>query len=290
VAESIATMQRCFGVRPRGCWPPEAAVSSATLALLGDLGFEWAASAGAVLSGSLQAGHQRVDCVHRPFVHGGVQTFFRDDGLSDLIGFTYKTWPAADAVDDLVGHLERIARHCERPDAIVTIALDGENAWEHYPENAYDFLDTLYRRLSSTPGIRLTTFSEHLDRRHAPAKLDRMRAGSWVYGTLATWIGHPEKNRAWELLIAAKQRFDAHGAAPHTLERLLAICEGSDWFWWLGDDNATTAVESFDRLFRAHLTAFYSALGEPPPAALQVPLSHGSPRAIAHMMRPTEPP
>ena len=46
------------------------------------------------------------------------------------------------------------------------IILDGENAWEYYPENGYHFLDALYRELSRHPGFALGTFSE-LPRRPA---------------------------------------------------------------------------------------------------------------------------
>ncbi len=109
-----------------------------------------------------------------------------------------------------------------------------------------------------------------------------------MYGTLSTWIGHADKNRAWDLLCDAKQRFDARRDALEDVascEQLLAVCEGSDWFWWFGDDNSAEAVGRFEALFRAHLTALYVALGEPVPDALSVPISRGTEGAIAHTMR-----
>ena len=42
----------------------------------------------------------------------------------------------------------------------VSIIMDGENAWEYYPENGREFLSMLYERLSSHPRFRLSTFSE----------------------------------------------------------------------------------------------------------------------------------
>lgn len=56
----------------------------------------------------------------------------------------------------------------------------------------------------------------------------------------------------------------------------LASCESSDWFWWFGDYNSPTAVESFDQLFRKNLINLYQLLKIPAPANLLEPISHGS--------------
>jgi len=287
--EARRSFAQHFGSAPRGCWPSEGAISTATLGLIAAAGFSWTASGGGVLTNSLAASQLTVTCAHRPFMVNDVACFFRDDGLSDLIGFTYKDWHADDAVANLIGHLETIGRHCDRPDAIVSIILDGENAWESYPENGYAFLQALYGSLAEHPALRLTTFSDYLDANpRASLELKSVVAGSWVYGTLSTWIGNPDKNKAWELLQAAKRLFDdRRPSLPNVdeCEALLAICEGSDWFWWLGDDNGAETVARFESLFRAHLKAFYRAMGEPPPATLDVPLSRGSDHAAAHVMR-----
>jgi len=139
----------------------------------------------------------------------------------------------------------------------VLIALDGENAWEHYPFNGYYFLKSLYSLLASHPLLELTTLSGCLARGVRPAPLPRIAAGSWVHGTLATWMGDPAKNRAWDLLCEAKEAYDrvlsapALGAEQRALAgRQLAQCESSDWFWWFGDYNPAESVSQFDRLFR----------------------------------------
>ena len=134
-------------------------MSAATLKLLAQAGFTWAASGENVLANSLakaqHAPHTLKEAwLYRPYsiADTGLTCFFRDDGLSDLIGFTYATWHADDAVADLVHHLEKIAARChDHPDRVVSIIMDGENAWEHYPENAYYFLGALYRRLGEAP-------------------------------------------------------------------------------------------------------------------------------------------
>ncbi len=116
-----------------------------------------------------------------------------------------------------------------------------------------------------------------------PADAEKLVAGSWVYGTFSTWIGDPDKNRAWELLVEAKNTFDEQLAAgkltPETIaaaEKQMAICEGSDWFWWFGDYNPADSVQDFDRLFRMHLANLYQMLGKEPPEYLTQAFSHGS--------------
>ncbi|HKK14845.1 MAG TPA: glycoside hydrolase, partial [Gammaproteobacteria bacterium] len=209
--------------------------------------------------------------------------FFRDDGLSDLIGFTYSDWHGDDAVANLVHHLENIAE--VTTDAVVPVILDGENAWEYYPDNGYHFLSGLYERLAAHPRLQLTTFSDCLAGDPTPGRLDRLVAGSWVYGTFSTWIGDRDKNRGWDMLREAKLAFDAFaGARDVDAGRLdlarhqLAVCEGSDWFWWFGDYNPADTVTDFDRLFRMHLANLYQLLGQEPPEYLSHAFSHGTGR------------
>ncbi|MGH8269895.1 MAG: glycoside hydrolase, partial [Steroidobacteraceae bacterium] len=168
------------------------------------------------------------------------------------------------------------------PRHAVLIALDGENAWEHYPFNGYYFLRALYSLLAAHPLLELTTLSECVARGLEPAPLQHVAAGSWVHGTLATWMGDPAKNRGWDLLCDAKIAFDgvmASGAldvAQRTaVERQLALCESSDWFWWFGDYNPAEAVSQFDSLYRRQLVVLYRLLGLPPPESLAQPISVG---------------
>ena len=277
-----------FGRTSNGCWPSEGAISDAAVAAIAAAGFTWCASGGGVLANSLAAAQQTVECQHRPFEVAGMSCFFRDDGLSDLIGFTYKDWHADDAVANLIGHLETIGRHCNRSDAVVAIVLDGENAWESYPQNGYDFLHALYDALARHPQLRMTTFSDYLREHRAAEPLQQIVAGSWVYGTLSTWMGEVDKNRAWDLLSVAKQHYDRRRAEldnAEECERLLAICEGSDWFWWLGEHNAAAVVARFEALYRAQLRALYHALGVALPHELEQPLSRGDAAAAVHTMR-----
>ena len=277
--------RRYFNSSPIGCWPSEGALSDATLEMLSETGFDWAASGEGVLANSLkragyEPGPDTSNFAYQVADHH-TRCFFRDDALSDAIGFSYQDWHADDAVADLIHRLNEIRANTPDPDRrVVSIILDGENAWEHYPENAFHFLSALIHRLSTEPGLRLTTFKECLQRPVAQLELPSLVAGSWVYASLSTWIGEAAKNRAWDLLIEAKREVDAGLAAgqlsaegSRAVLDQLAVCEGSDWFWWLGDVNPNEAVALFDSLFRTHLHRLYELLDVQAPVGLDEPLS-----------------
>jgi alpha-amylase/alpha-mannosidase (GH57 family) len=288
IRRGVQVFRQHFGMTPAGCWPAEGAVSDGTLRLLEEEGVRWAASGQQVLHNTLAAtSHFPEYWPHRAYrvQERRVAMFFRDDGLSDLIGFTYADWHADDAVGDLVRHLENVARATRgKSDAVVAIIMDGENAWEYYPNNGHFFLTALYKRLAEHPDLRLTTFSDCVERCAVmPFSLPHLVAGSWVYGTLSTWIGDKDKNRAWDMLGDARQCFDrvvASGrltpAKVEAAELQLATCEGSDWFWWFGDYNPGSAVSDFERLFRRQLVHLYELLGEPPPDYLQQVFAFGT--------------
>ena len=275
-----------FGVNPIGCWPSEGAVSTETLNLLNEFGFKWTASGQQVLQNTLNIeGAPKLNCLHHSYSlpEQELRCFFRDDQLSDLIGFSYQDWHGDDAINNFTHELERIAQtHTESKEKIVSIILDGENCWEHYPHNGYYFITSLYKKLSEHPYIKLTTFDECITENLNAVALPTIVSGSWVYGSLSTWIGNPDKNIAWDALVKAKNVFDEVLAKnelddeqkKYALEQL-AICEGSDWFWWLGDYNPSNSVSDFESLYREHLSNLYRFLGEEIPEELTVVMSHG---------------
>ncbi|MCU0758779.1 MAG: glycoside hydrolase family 57 protein [Steroidobacteraceae bacterium] len=285
MAEAIRVFTDTFGFAPTGCWPSEGAVSDDALALIDRFGLRWAATSCNVLRNSVAA--ERDATVHRdaPYRMPGQQLtcFFRHDGLSDAIGFEYSTWHGDDASAHFAQEVAKLAEQYEHdPGRVLLIALDGENAWEHYPFNGYYFLRGLYAALAAHPRIELTTLSGYLQRDPGTVPLRHVVAGSWVHGTLATWIGDPAKNAGWDLLCEAKHAFDRvvvegslDEAQAAAAERQLALCESSDWFWWFGDYNPADAVSQFDRLYRRQLTNLYRLLKLEPPAALAQPLSGG---------------
>ena len=50
----------------------------------------------------------------------------------------------------------------------------------------------------------------------------------------------------------------------------MLIAEGSDWFWWYGDDHSSEHDLEFDELFRRHVRNVYRALEKPIPEELWV--------------------
>ena len=286
IEEGRRVFERYFDYSPMGCWPSEGSISTEALRVFAEAGFTWVASGENVLRNSLhRSGMGDIGCIHRPYKVSGtdIACFFRDDGLSDSIGFTYADWYGDDAVLNLVHHLENIARACKHEEnRVVSIIMDGENAWEYYPENGFHFLTWLYQRLAQHPSLELTTFSECIEQGIKTTELPHLVAGSWVYGTFSTWIGDSDKNHAWDLLGAAKQAFDQSvssgrlsGDKLRTAERQLAICEGSDWFWWFGDYNPADSVRDFERLFRLQLAELYRLIGVAVPDQLSQVISHG---------------
>lgn len=285
--KGMQTFHNSFGFTPQGCWPSEGSVSGDTVKLLSENNIRWLASGETVLRNSMAASDMTEQtCIHTAYQYADEKAvcFFRDDGLSDLIGFKYSTWHADDAVANLINNIESIADACaDNPDAIVSIILDGENAWEYYPENGYYFLSALYEELSKHESINLTTYSDYLDKKPKVTALPQMVAGSWVYGTFSTWIGEDDKNKAWDMLADAKQAYDeviASGKLDESevqrAELQLAICEGSDWFWWFGEYNAAESVTAFDEQYRMHLCNLYNILGRQQPEYLSHAFSHGT--------------
>jgi alpha-amylase/alpha-mannosidase (GH57 family) len=300
LANAVESHRQNFGAAPCGMWPSEGGVSRTALKLLAEHGCEWTATGQAVLANSLRREMNdnplpgSSGYLYKPYLveTGGkpIHCFFRDDGLSDKIGFEYAKWKGDDAAADFIHHLEEILHNAPGDDdPVVTVILDGENAWEYYPYNAYYFLSELYSRLESHPDIRTTTFHDCVQALNDPnspvteSKLKQMVAGSWVYGTFSTWIGSADKNRGWDLLCEAKRSYDivmSSGRLNADEMRLateqLADCEGSDWFWWFGDYNSALSVASFDALFRRNLSNLYRLLKLPPPLELQHVISVGT--------------
>ncbi len=287
-----------FGAEPQGMWPAEGSISTETLEVFASEGCRWVASGEGVLVNSLRHTQQpvpeRSQYLYRPYrLEKGTEDlscFFRDDHLSDLIGFEYSRWHGKDAVLHFIDQIETIARNAPDDETpVISVILDGENAWEYYPYNGFYFLDELYTKLEKHTQIRTNTYSDYLKPsvpRNFSAQthsLPGIVAGSWVYGNFSTWIGSKDKNRAWDLLCVAKQSFDmvmSSGrlgpAEQEAAEKQLCSCESSDWFWWFGDYNPSHSVVSFDRLFRHNLTELYRLLKLPAPHNLSEPISHGS--------------
>jgi alpha-amylase/alpha-mannosidase (GH57 family) len=283
---AAAYHERLFGRRPAGLWPSEGSVSDEVVRLAVAAGFTWMATDELILARTLgvsttRDAHGQLEQPERFYrayaVRAGeaaIACLFRDHVLSDLIGFTYAGWPAETAAADFVERLaEAGRRYTDRTgggEATIPIILDGENAWEHFEGGGRPFLRALYGRLSSHPGVQTVTMAQACE---APAaELEGIFPGSWIDGNFYIWIGHEDDRRAWGQLAEARLALERPGGVdPHALARAreeILVAEGSDWFWWYGDDHSSAHDREFDDLFRRHLRNVYRLLERPVPDEL----------------------
>ena len=300
IRRGVEYFREIFGFAPRGMWPSEGSVSNETLAIIAECGMGWIATDEEILAKSLDGGlGEGKERLYRPWrfhcPQGEIGTFFRDHQLSDLIGFTYSQWDAGRAVSDLCGRLHAVKARLGGEGRVVPIILDGENAWEYYPDNAYDFLQRMYGGIAESPQLNLTTCSDVLAHTRFDGRLHSIFPGSWINGNYGIWIGHPEENLAWELVamaratavssnpsVAAALQSGSQALDPtaEMICRSLYAAEGSDWFWWYGDDHFSPHSDRFDRLFRQHLLNVYRLLGQDPPRQLLEPIKKKSPAGL----------
>jgi alpha-amylase/alpha-mannosidase (GH57 family) len=268
VVRGLARAQKDFGARPVGMWPSEGSVSPEVIEILGAAGVKWCATDQGNLERSERATEAPPPLHYQPWMCGQVAMFFRDRELSDMIGFRYARGEPEGAAEDL---LRRIAA---TGDATVTLALDGENPWEHYPQSGELFLDALYRRLEKGEVASVLPKNE-IAERPPQRRIARVHSGSWIDSNFRIWIGHPEDNQAWELLGQARAALAHSQASPEQKEKAYQaalVAEGSDWFWWYGDDFTTENAPEFDALFRRNVAQVFHHLGLAPPDRLGQPI------------------
>jgi alpha-amylase/alpha-mannosidase (GH57 family) len=286
--------QQVFGVRPAGVWPSEGSVSEEALAIAHSLGVQWMATDEGVLGRSTglffaRDGNGRLpghlaDKLYNIYRYENGSTamhlVFRDHTLSDLIGFVYSGMPPADAAQHLINNIKDAAKPVleKGRDAVVSIILDGENAWEYYPKSGREFLRRFYDGLQREPGIEAVTISEAIARHKDFGQLKSLVPGSWINANFNVWIGAPEDNRAWDYLHHARDYYARNAARASEAQRQLAfdeilIAEGSDWNWWYGPEHHSANDRDFDELYRKHLSNVYQALGATPPDYLAQPIT-----------------
>lgn len=260
-----------FGFEPIGFWPAEGAVDEKSVALLRECGVKWIATDQEILFRSIDSKDK--SNLYKPYDYNDMCMVFRDHELSDLIGFSYRFLEPKNASKNFISLLSDINDSNE--DACVFIILDGENAWEFYKNNAFDFFDALYEDLNDTSWIKTIHMEDVYDLNRK--KLSKLSAGSWINAEFNTWVGHKEKSRGWELIFMTKRDYEHHRDSldKETNEKItkhFLASECSDWFWWYGDDHYTEFGLEFDRLFRTHLIAVYNLMKIAPPADLFEPI------------------
>lgn len=279
--------RKTFGQPPVGLWPSEGSVCPELLPLVHHAGLRWLATDEGVLARSFELTsrpwHRHTD-LYRPYRAGEsgreVTMVFRDRDISDAFGFVYHKTNPDSAADDVLRRLRNIVHNAPQDDILIPVILDGENPWEHYHDGGEHFLSRLYRALTAREldqeqSVRLTasTMSDGLAAVPPAQHLPSLHSGSWINQDYKIWIGHQEDNRGWDLLGHTRTRL-VETAPTLPAERAeaawqeLYAAEGSDWFWWYGDDFDTDYKQEFDRLFRTHLRNVWLFMGFAPPDRL----------------------
>jgi alpha-amylase/alpha-mannosidase (GH57 family) len=302
--KSVEIYEEHFGKKPNGLWPGEGAVAEEIVPLVAKAGYRWMATGEPVLAQSLGIGSftrdsqetvKEADDLYRPYYVQGktgdkVAVFFRDWTLSDKVGFTYSGTPGTVAAKDLINRLENIKAELASEGAqgphIVSIILDGENAWENYDHDGKEFLNSLYKELVESDSLQTITPTEYLARFPEQRELKDLFPGAWFSANYDTWIGEAEEKTAWNYLGQTRNdlaKYDIKKTRTTTPEALalaqdyMYLAEGSDWFWWYGSDQNSGNDAYFDEGFRALLAKVYESLGEPVPAFVNLPIIPKSP-------------
>jgi alpha-amylase/alpha-mannosidase (GH57 family) len=293
--EAVAFHERAFGVKPRGVWPSEGSVSPEVADLVVRAGLKWFASDEGVLARSVGMELHRDEheslmepqLLYRPYrLPNGAFAIFRDRFVSDRIGFAYGGMDPGDAVGDLIGKLARARERLPETGGpwLASIILDGENAWEGYPNNGNDFLRRLYGQLEADGRFETVRVSEYLEAHPPTVELPQLHSGSWIDSNYRVWIGEAGHKVAWEVLEQtrsfAERQWGPLRGMPTNVRQALMVAEGSDWFWWYSSRNSSPEDHVFDSLFRANLEVVWWFAGAEPPDRLRSPLLDPSRAAL----------
>ncbi len=287
--KAVTYYRQKFKRDPLGMWPSEGSVAPEIVPYLEKVGIKWIVTDEDILKMSLKA--QRVGLKkYKPYrfqyKDTGIIILFRDKGLSNLISFTYGRYDSKESAKDLYTHIKNIQKNVSG-DSIVTIALDGENPWENYPDGGKDFLSYLFELLAKDNSLTVTKISEYLEKMDTLDTLSDLHPGSWIEANFRIWIGSDEKNLAWEYLGRVRSYLEREKDIGEKRKRALEeiyIAEGSDWFWWYGDDFTSQNDEEFDRLFRTHLANVFKIVERDVPEYLLKPIISKKP--IARIKEP----
>jgi len=255
---------RAGGARPRphraglrraprwGCGPPRAR-SRPRSSNPRAAGVKWCATD----QGNLERSERAVEGNHyQPWMCGAVAMFFRDREMSDLIAPLRARRAAGLGGRSAPAH-RRGGRGCNR----------------HHPRSTARTPGSTTRSRASCSSRRSTRGSRKARSLHPAAQRDLRAPAQGAHHALAQreldrlqlphLDRHPEDNQAWELLGQARAALQRAPASPER-EKAYQAClaaEGSDWFWWYGDDFTTENAPEFDALFRRNVAQVFRRLG-----------------------------
>ena len=295
--QTVAALDRIeelLGVRPRGIWPSEHCVSPEELDMFKSIGVDWSISDEGILADSINCQFVRdfKGYIEDPYhllksyeYKNGLKMIFRNSMVSNLISFEYSNFDSKQAARDLYERIKVMqSKLLSSPDEnhLLTIAMDGENCWENYPQDGNVFLNTLYKLIDDDESLETVLISDYIDREKHHKPLNRIKAGSWINRNFKLWIDEPVKNLAWQYLKNVRDDFcefvkhNPNNPYIENARKEIFICEGSDWFWWYGEPNDSGRDNIFDYLFREHLKNVYIYLGLDVPEYLDNSLLSGN--------------
>lgn len=297
--QTVAALDRIeelIGKRPRGIWPSEHCVSPKELDLFKEVGAEWSISDEGILAESINFEFVRdfKGYLEDPYhllksyeYKNGLKMIFRNSLISNLISFEYPNFDSEFAANDLYDRIKVMqSKLLSSPDEhhILTIAMDGENCWENYPNDGITFLKTLYELIEKDDSLQTVLISDYIEKEKHHKPLKHIASGSWINRNFKLWIDEPMKNLAWSYLKQVRDDFahyvkkNPYNPNIELARRELFIAEGSDWFWWYGEPNDSGRDNIFDYIFREHLKNIYIYLGLEVPEYLDSPLSANAAR------------
>ncbi len=294
IEEAVKYHTRQFGAPPRGMWPSEGSVSDKAIELMIACGIEWVATDEDILFKTLSSYDRRYRgveyfdrrIIYRPYKFkrnsGHLAMIFRDKNLSDMISFGYNSWNPQDAAWDLIGHLNTTANNLRRDTdrGLLTIVMDGENAWEYYEDNGRGFFETLYSNLDKQEYICSTKITDYLSLEPPKRTISNIFPGSWINHNFDIWIGEEQDNVSWEYLAKVRKDLvkfskeaDLAKSAKTCAWREFYIAEGSDWNWWYQGKAHAGNDNPFDKLYMTHLQNVYKLLKKPIPEFLKISIA-----------------
>lgn len=311
LAKSVEMYKEYFGQDVRGLWPGEGSVAQDIVGIVHEAGYQYMQTGEPVLAKSLGIDTftrdenekvKQADDLYRPYyvmdeAGNKVAIFFRDWNLSDKVGFTYSGMSGEDAASDLINRLESIhddflSQGLEGPH-IVSVVLDGENAWEYYDNDGKAFLNALYKKFSESQKLKTITPSDYLKLFPEQRELENLFPGAWFSPNYDTWIGESEEAQAWNYLAQTRSFLADYESGQKSADSnqlaqafdFMYLAEGSDWFWWYGTDQDSGQDSYFDQGFRELLRQVYLSLDEPVPSFVNVPIIQPQPvRATIPLM------
>ena len=286
---AVEQHERVFGRKPRGLWPSEGSIAPELIPLMKEVGIEYFCTDEANLFSSLEndpawRGHKPD---HLELFQGWsasygdskVNAIFRERPLSDFIGFVASKNSPQQAAEYLLHNMEHIGSVTDFPNKMIALILDGENAWEHFPDGGEGFLRKFYDALASSKTLKTVRGSDYFEAFPKTKNISTLHTGSWINSDFDIWIGDEEENRGWNLLGQARDFLEEtckkQNVPPEKRQAALQeiyAAEGSDWFWWYGPDFANDSDMLFDHLFRTHLQNVYRILDVEPPQKLSIPI------------------